>query len=389
MPAIGTGPLHGHRVIELGTAITAPYATMLLGDLGAEVVKVEGPKGDPFRVWDGSGPSPRFAAFNRDKRSVVVDLKSTGGQDQLNLLVGSADALVTNFRPSTLRRLGADAETLTADHPSLVYCEITGAADGPGADRPMYDAVVQGLSGLMSMTSGLQDPQPIGPALTDSICGALSAVATAGALVERVRSGRGQVIRTSMVEACLNFLAESLTDYFSTGTSPTPSTRPTHSQAYGFVCRDGLPLVIHLSTPDKFWHGLLRVVERVELVNDPRFRTYGYRVNAYDALREELAPVFRTAERATWLDRLAAADVPAAPVHNLGSALADPVVAHLGMTSSVRAQGGEDVTVVHSPWRAGWEGEHRAPPALGADTANVLDALTDDPAATEQGASRG
>lgn len=373
-----TQPLRGQRVIELGTAITAPYAAMLLSDLGAEIIKVEGPSGDPFRKWDGSGPSPRFSAFNRDKRSVVIDLKSEHGQRDLHRLVRGAAALVTNFRPATLERLGAGADALTEINPGLVYCEITGAGDGPGADRPMYDAVAQGLTGLMSMTSGLEDPQPIGPALTDTICGALSAVATAGALVERTRTGKGQVIRTSMVEACLNFLAESLTDYFSDGVSPAPRTRPRHSQSYGFVCADDRPLVIHLSTPAKFWQGLLAVVGRTDLVDDPRFATYGDRVAAYDDLRDVLAPIFRTDDRQTWLDRLADADVPAAPVHDLGSALADPVVAALQMTAQVKSDTGEDVTIVRSPWRAGWETTHRAPPALGADTDAVLGALPDE-----------
>lgn len=369
------GPLHGYRVLELGTAITVPYASMLLGDLGADVIKIEGPTGDPFRIWDGSGPSPRFAAFNRDKRSVVLDLKTEGGRSDLRRLVQSADAFVTNFRPATLRRLGADPDTVTAANPGLVYCEITGAGEGPGANRPMYDAVAQGLTGLMSMTSGMEDPRPIGPALTDSICGALSAVAISAALVERAETGRGQVIRTSMIEACMNFLAESITDYFAKGKSPTPHTRPRESQSYGFVCADGEALVVHLSTPAKFWHGLLEVVERADLADDERFLTYGDRVGHYDELVQELTPVFSARSREEWLEALVDRDVPAAPVHDLESALSDPIVSHLAMTSVVRAESGDDVHVVHSPWRGEWPEAHRAPPELGADTDDVLEEL--------------
>lgn len=372
--ASSAGPLAGHRVLELGTAITAPYATMLLADLGAEVVKIESPKGDPFRIWDGSGPSPRFTAFNRNKRSVVLDLGGVEGRDLLVALVGSADAVVTNFRVRSLQRLGADADTVTGMNERLVYCEITGA--GATTDRPMYDAVAQGLTGLMSMTSGTSEPRPLGPALTDSICGALSAVAVAGALVERQRTGRGQIIRTSMIEACLNFLAESLTDYFATGVSPSPHTRPRHSQSYGFVCGDGAPLVVHLSTPDKFWRGLLEAVDRPDLAEDHRFRSYGDRVEAYDALEAVLQPVFSSKPRPVWLELLAENDVPAAPVHTLGDALDDPLVARFQMTSAVASEdGSEPVCVVHRPWRAAWQSTYTAPPALGADTKEILGAL--------------
>lgn len=371
-------PLQGHRVVELGTAITAPYATMLLADMGAEVVKIESPAGDPFRIWDGTGPSPRFAAFNRNKRSVVLDLRTDAGRSDLVRLVASADALVTNFRPASLAKLGADADTVVQINDRLVYCEITGAGSGPGAERPMYDAVAQGLTGLMSMTSGLADPRPIGPALTDSICGALSAVAVSGALVERERTGHGQVIRTSMIEACLNFLAESLTDHFASGASPGPHTRPRHSQSYGFVCSDGAPLVVHLSTPTKFWEGLLATVGQPDLLDDPRFRTYGDRVGSYDELDAELRPLFATRPRQQWLDDLAANDVPAAPVHTLGEALADPLVASLEMTSTVPGEdGAQGVPIIHRPWRMAWPASYTAPPALGADTESILAGLPD------------
>ena len=370
------GPLAGYRVLELGTAITAPYATMLLADLGAEVVKIESPAGDPFRVWDGSGPSPRFAAFNRNKQSVVLDLRAERGRNDLHRLLGTGDAMVTNFRPGSLARLGADADTVRNSFPHIVYCQITGAGPGPAAERPMYDAVAQGITGLMSMTSGVADPRPIGPALTDSICGALSAVSVAAALAQRERTGVGQTIQTSMIEACLNFLAESVTDYFDRGQSPDPHSRPRQSQSYGFVCADGRSLVVHLSTPTKFWKGLLEAIGRPDLADDPRFASYGDRVRHYTDLEDALRPVFAQRPREVWLQALANYDVPVAPVNTLAEALEDPVVASVPMTSEIGLDAGEgQVRVVHRPWRLGSEPEYTAPPDLGADTDAVLSAL--------------
>lgn len=370
------GPLATYRVVELGTAITAPYATMLLADLGAEVVKVESPSGDPFRIWDGSGPSPRFAAFNRNKRSVVLDLRAEDGRTDLHRLVATADVVITNFRPGSLARLGADADTIRAAFPHIIYCQITGAGPGPAEERPMYDAVAQGLTGLMSMTSGIDDPRPIGPAMTDSISGALSAVSVAAALAQRERTGEGQTIQTSMIEACLNFLAESVTDYFDKGRSPDPHSRPRQSQSYGFVCADGRSLVVHLSTPTKFWKGLLDATGRPGLADDPRFLSYGDRVRHYDELEGELRPVFAQRDRETWLKDLGDRDVPAAPVNTLAEALEDPVVASVPMTSEIGVRTGRGhVRVVHRPWRLGSEPVYAAPPDLGADTDAILSAL--------------
>jgi formyl-CoA transferase len=369
------GPLAGTVVVELGTAITAPYVALLLADLGADVIKVESPAGDSFRSWGKSGPSPRFLAFNRNKRSVVLDLRTEEGQSSFATLLGSADVFVSNYRPSALRRLTADHETVMAMHPRIVYCEITGA--GPESDRPMYDAVAQGLTGLMSMVSGADDPRPRGPAITDSITGALSAVAVCAALVERERTGKGQLVRASMLQSCLSFLAESVTSLLEDGESPGPFTRPRYSQSYGFVCRDGRSLVVHMSTPAKFWDGLLSVVGRLDLHDDARFANYEARIANYDELFEVLAPIFTKAPLSEWLERLAQADVPAAPVNNLAEALADPAVAALNITPEIMIQG-RPVAVVRRPWVLEAAANYTAPPELGEHTDVVFAELAGD-----------
>ena len=331
-------PLAGVRVIEVATFITGPYAGMLLAALGADVLKVEPPgAGDPFRLWAGNDVSPRFTAFNRGKRSICLDLRSDGGREVLRRLVTDADALIENHRPGVMRRLGMDYEVLSGLNPRLIYCSISGfGQDGPSAGRPAYDQVGQAVSGLMSLlTDGQRTPTPVGPTFSDSLTGLFSVIGVLSALHARAASHRGQHVRTSMLQATLGFLVEPIAHLAATGQNPGPYTRPHQSQSYGFRTADGTSLVVHLSTPDKFWHGFLRALGCEHLAQDPRFASYSSRVANYAEIEATLAPVFATRPREEWLVRLQEQDVPCAPVNSLEDALADAQVAHLKLAHRI------------------------------------------------------
>ena len=198
--------LSGIRVLEQGTFITGPCAGMMLADLGADVVKVESPTGDPYRSYQGGQFSPHFQAYNRNKRSVVLDLNDVSDRPLFDDLVRNADVYIQNFRPGTAERLGAGAARLQALNPGLIYCSISGfGSSGPYADRPSYDSVAQALSGFLSVVVDEDRPRFLGPALADAITGIYAAYGVLGAVFERTRTARGRLVEVSMLEAMADF----------------------------------------------------------------------------------------------------------------------------------------------------------------------------------------
>src|SRR5262245_35786175 len=196
-----TSPLAGVRVVELTTMITGPLAGMLLADLGASIVKIENPDGgDPFRYFRGDLYGGHFIAYNRNKRSLTLDLRSAGGKEILRKLVTTADVLIDNFRPGVLDRLGFASEVLNGLNPKLIHCSLTGfGRDGPYRDRPCYDAVAQSLSGVLNQFLDPDLPQPAGPTIADNITGFYAAYGIMGALYERAHTGKGRRVETSMI----------------------------------------------------------------------------------------------------------------------------------------------------------------------------------------------
>jgi crotonobetainyl-CoA:carnitine CoA-transferase CaiB-like acyl-CoA transferase len=372
--ADSTPPLAGIRVVEVATFITGPYAGMLMSALGAEVIKVEPPGGgDPFRVWAEGGTSPRFNAFNRGKKSICVDLRSVEGRQVLYRLARAADVFIENHRPGVVQRLGVDYAALSEVNPQLIYCSISGfGQDGPSAGRPAYDQVGQAVSGLMSLlTDGRHPPTPIGPTFSDSLTGLFAVIGILSALNARASQHIGQHVRTSMLQATLGFLVEPIAHLAATGDNPGPYTRPHQSQSYGFRTADGTSLVIHLSTPDKFWRGLLRALECEHLADDPRFASYASRVTAYSEIEAALAPLFATRSRDEWLARLQAHDVPCAPVNSLADALADAQVAHLKLARQTGPQAWDVALPVELQGIVPTE----PAPGVGEHTQELLDAL--------------
>ncbi|HVF63371.1 MAG TPA: CoA transferase [Casimicrobiaceae bacterium] len=327
-------PLAGYRVIDHGEFITAPYTAMLLGDLGAEVVKVERPGGgDRFRSFEKGHYGPQFQAFNRGKQSVVLDLDTEDDRATLRALLESADVYVQNFRPGAAERLGFGVDDVSAINPRLVYCTISGfGPDGPYATRPAYDTVGQALSGFLSMFVMPDAPRIVGPATADSVTGLYAACGIIAALLERERvGGRGRSVHVPMVAAMAHFSIEQYHRYFATGDVPGPSDRGRISQSFALACADRKLIAIHLSSPAKFWEGLVAASGRADLAHDPRFATRMDRVRNHEALAEALRRIFAARPRAEWLRRLAAHDVPHAPILGLDEALDDPQMRHLAM----------------------------------------------------------
>lgn len=374
------GPLAGLRVVEMASFISGPYAGMLLADLGAEVVKVELPgSGDPFRQWgDREGAvRPQFAAYNRGKKSVTLDVRTSTGRDLYLRLARAADVVVENFRPGTADEMGIGYDALRAANPRLVYCAISGmGSSGPYRDRPTYDAIAQAMSGLWSVLTDTRDPHPIGPPMADQLTGLYAALGVSAALAARATSGAGQKIDTSMLAAGVAFMTEPLAGYTMTGEIADQHARPRRSQSYAFVAADGKPLAIHLSSPTKFWDGLTDAVGMPELRADPRFRTKTDRIRAYDALHAVLQDAIGRKPRAEWLAVLERHDVPVAPISNVAEVAADPQTAHLGLVRQF-GTGDRALRLAGSPWSFGGaaEGAGAPPPRLGEHNAEVFGAL--------------
>jgi formyl-CoA transferase len=371
--------LEGVRVIELGTVITAPLAGMMLGDLGADVIKVERPEGDPFRRTAGDDYGATFLAYNRNKRSVVLDLTAKADREQLLALIDDADVLLDNFRPSVMDKLGLAAETLRRRNPRLIQCSITGfGRSGPYRGRPAFDGVGQALSGIGSLFVDADNPQFVGPTISDNVTGMYACYAILGALVERARTGTGRRLEVNMLEASMAFTPDTFTNYTRAGIESGPLTRVSTSQSFAFRCSDDKLIAIHLSTRTKFWTGVTAVLEAPELSGDERFATHGARVKNYLALRSELARRFLARPRAEWMTRLIGADVPAAPVWTVREALADPQVQAMGTVCETRHPERGVVASIDCPVLVDGErprAVNLAPPIPGEHTASILAGL--------------
>jgi crotonobetainyl-CoA:carnitine CoA-transferase CaiB-like acyl-CoA transferase len=370
------GALEGIRVVELANYVSGPYAGMLLGDLGAEVIKVEQPDGgDPFRGWGRVEYSPTFGSVNRNKKSVVLDLKSAHDVSTARALIRTADVLIENFRIGTMERLGLGYDATVRDNPGLVWCSISGfGTSGPYASRPGYDTVGQALSGLLSLLTDLDRPRPMGISLSDHLAGMVACNGILGALVARGRTGKGQRVDTSLLEATVSFCGENAARFFENHKVPNRATRTRQAQVYAFVAGDGKPFVVHLSSPAKFWQALTRVAGRPDWLDDPRFASRETRGQHYDALHDELAAVFKNDTRAAWLAKLQSEDVPAAALNALDEVFDDPQVKHLGLRQDVPHKRLGTIGLVRNGLRmSGTPPEIRsAAPELGEHTDEIL-----------------
>ena len=327
------GALEGIKILEMASYVTGPFASMLLADLGAQVIKIETPgHGDPFRGWGNVPYSPTFCSMNRNKRSLSLNVQKPEGKEIFLRLAKDADVIIENMRPGVVDRLGVGYETVRAINPRVVYCSISGfGQDGPYRERPGYDTIGQAMSGLLSVLTDLDSPKGVGSSLSDHLTGLFACYAVLGGLVSRERTGVGQKVETSLLQATVAFGCENVARYLASGVVPTRDSRLHLAQVYAFAAGDGLPFVIHLSSPQKFWHGLADSIGRSELKEDPRFVDKEARIENYDSLKEILSEKFRSAPREQWLRILGEHDVPSAPLQNFQEVFQDPQVRHLGM----------------------------------------------------------
>ena len=372
-----SGPLAGVKVLEMASYITGPLAGQVLADLGAQVIKVEPPEGDPFRRG-GGGPgaaraySPAYIGTNRSKRSISLDMKKPGARDIFERLARDTDVLLQNYRHGVAKRLKVDYDTVSALNPRVIYCSISGfGEDGPYIDRPSYNEIGQALGGLWDLML-TPDMKPPGPAFSDPLTGMFAAQTILAALYARERTGRGQHVFTNMLEATIGFFLEPYSQFFATG--ETVSNRAARSQAYGFRCSDGLPIAIHLSSPPKFWEALARALGREELIRDPRFIEKPARDANYDVLWRELAPIFATRSRTAWLEVLLAVDVPCAPINTVREALDDPQVRHNRVHKTVQhpVEGKVDLIGYPGHFEDTPLDEPGAPPLIGEQREQIL-----------------
>jgi glutaryl-CoA transferase len=376
------GPLTGTRVVDLTRALAGPYCTLLLGDMGADVIKIELPgSGDETRQWGPpfvAGESSYFMSVNRNKRSVTLDLKSSGGLEALRRLIRSADVLVENFRPGTIDRLGLSYEAASQLNPSLVFCSISGfGQDGPRSRQPAYDGILQGIGGIQFLTGEPENgPARVGVPIADITAGMFGAYAIAGALYWRERDPgrRGQFIDTSMLGGQVALLTYQAGRYFATNSAPNRiGNRHASIAPYEmFKTSDGYVNVAAANEP--MWQRFCRALNLESLLTDPRFATNPDRVTNRSALSVLIEERLSSLTQSEVIDRLEKAEVPVGPVYDLQQVFSDPQSQHLGMSVATPHPKVPELRTTGFPWRMSETSpEVRCPPPLlGEHSAEVL-----------------
>ena len=387
-PAPTRGPLSGIRVVDLSTVLAGPYATMVLADLGADVIKVEPPEGDATRGWGppwvgDSGAGTRTAAYylavNRNKRSLRLDLKSAEGADVLRRLLVRGDVLVENLRVGSLDRLGFDDESLRALNPGLIHLAISGyGTTGPGADRPGYDFVIQAVGGLMSITGDRDEdggrPTKVGVAISDVVTGLYAAIGILAGLIGRADDRRGQRVDVSLLASTLAVLVNQAQNAFVTDRSPgrLGNAHPNIVPYETFATADG-EIAVGVGS-ERQWPRFCEAIGLPALAADPRFATNGDRVDHREALRPLIAERLLRRPTAQWTADLDAAQVPNGAVADILAAFDSPEARSLGMAADIEhpslgvlRQAGVPLVFEATPGAI-----RTAPPLLGEHTDEVL-----------------
>ena len=329
-------PLTGVRILELGQIIAGTYGSQVLSDLGAEVIKVETPEGDLGRIPSVApykGVSTLFLTFNRNKKSIVINLKTAEGRALFYDLVKISDVVIDNFRAGVLERLQVDYPTLSAINPRIIQCSVTGfGGDGAYKDFPALDLVIQAISGYLSITGEPgRPPARVGVPLADLSGGIFSCEAVLAALYQREKTGKGCRVETSMFDGMLNLLSYMATHYLTAGEVPTPQGTAHEFTVpwQAFAAQDGYLVIA--TRQEVFWKKLCVVLKRSELADDPRFATNPKRLEHRGTLVPMLENILRQRTVKAWLEKLHAAEVPAAPVNDLMAAFNEPPVAEREM----------------------------------------------------------
>jgi crotonobetainyl-CoA:carnitine CoA-transferase CaiB-like acyl-CoA transferase len=378
------GPLEGIRVLDVSRVLTGPFCSMILGDLGAEVIKIEIPgEGDDTRHWGPpfiAGESAYFLSINRNKKSLTLNLKTEQGKSIFYELVAKCDVLVENFRPGVTEKLGIDYSTLAKRNPRLIYCSITSyGQSGEYKERLAYDIVVQGMGGLMGIT-GEPDRPPvrIGVALSDIGAGMYAVIAILGATIARQSTGKGQSLDISLLDSTISWMTYMAAHYFATGRNPEKmgSAHPSIVPYQCFKTGDGEFITVAIGN-DKLFHDFCKAIGKEKMADDAKFATNPNRVTH----RNELIPIlerrFQEKTRREWLEILTDAKLPAGPVYSMKEIFLDPQVLHRQMVVKVRHPKAGDVSQIGIPMKFSetMPEIRSAPPILGEHTAEILSKL--------------
>ncbi|HEX9856800.1 MAG TPA: CaiB/BaiF CoA-transferase family protein [Paracoccaceae bacterium] len=376
-----TAPLAGIRVIELARILAGPWAGQTLADLGADVIKVEAPEGDDTRRWgppfidrEGDRSAAYFHATNRGKRSVTVDFRTPEGQETVRRLVAEADVVIENFKVGGLAKYGLDYDSLRRVNPRLIYCSITGFGQtGPYAHRPGYDFIIQGMTGLMSVT-GEPDgqPQKVGVAVTDIFTGIYAATAILAALHQRGTTGQGQQIDMALMDVATGIMANQAMNYLATGTAPAKmgNAHPNLAPYAVFDCADGW--IIIATGNDGQYRRLCALLDLPEMAEAPEFATNADRIANRAAMTQRLTAATGARSKADLLAACEAEGVPAGPINDLAEVFADPQIVHRGLRLEVQGVPGLRSPFTFSGASLALD---RAAPKLGEHQDEVLAAL--------------
>ncbi len=388
--------LAGLRVLDLSRVIAGPYCAMLLGDLGADVIKLERPgRGDDLRHWKGgSGMSPVFAAVNRNKRGVAVDLQRPEGARLALELARRADVVIENFLPGAADRLGLGYRAVSAANPTVVYASVTGFGQtGPYAQRPGYNSIAQAMSGLMALT-GMpgHPPTKVGGSVADLAAAFLAFGAVNAALVERFRSGRGQHLDVNLLASTLALLPDPTAHFFAGGgvrPQREGNRNPNLSPAEAFPTKDGLINVV-IMNPDQ-WRRFCEALDDRALETDPRFSTNEQRLTHYQEFRARVERRLATETTAEWVARFETAQIACGPIYEFDEVFSDAQVRHLELVTEIDQPGVGPVRVLGFPYRTSDRPVlvRRPAPLLGEHTADVLGEAGLDSAEIERLATAG
>ena len=387
--------LDGIRVLDLSRVMAGPYCTMLMADLGADVVKLERPgQGDDFRSRrEPGGVGAVFAALNRNKRSVTVDLQHPEGAKLAFELARRADVIVENFLPGGAAKLGLGYDEVSAANPAVVYASISGfGQSGPYATRPAYNTVAQGISGIMALT-GMpgQPPTRLGGTVTDIAAAFVAFGAVNAALVHRLRSGRGQYLDVNLLASTLGLVPDVVAHYFESGVRPgrEGNRNGQIAPAEAFRTRDGYVNVVVINQGQ--WERFCRALGDAELLSDPRFATRDRRLTNRDELAARIERVLLTAASAEWIGRFEAAKIPCGPIYEFDEVFEDPQVRHLGLLTELDQPGYGPMKMLDFPFKASATPAsiRRPAPRLGEHTAEVLGELGLEPSEIERLATVG
>lgn len=368
------GPLSGVRVLSLANYLAGPVAAMIMADLGAEVIKIEPPQGDLSRLTVGpnhKGESSHFLSWNRNKKGIVLDLRTETGKEAFESLVRVSDVVLNNFRPGVMKRLGADYEALKKINPRIICANLTGMGpSGPYKDRPAVESTASGISGILSVT-GEPGGRPIrpGPAISDLANALYAVIGTVSALYEREKTGAGQNIDSSLLGASVALMGYHISYYTCSGVLPEPlgSAYPFTTPYGAYKTRDGYVVL------GPCWPRIARAVGAEWLIDDPRFSQAEDRLKNRWELDRELEKCLAKATTAEWLDIFYLEDIVAGPLNTVDRVIADPQVNHLNMILDMEHPMGGSVKLAGNPlMMPSLKGKHSPPPLLGQHTDKVL-----------------